>query len=107
VLTNSYVRPRDPQLREPGVRFRCVSAAADAETSKGTLAAVLQTPSKAVKPEGEEEDDKSGDTEPDWKLLAERSTPAKRVILKDNGVYWEREDPEVRLMERSVRFMYA
>jgi hypothetical protein len=68
---------------------------------------VLQTPSKAVKPEGEEEDDKSGDTEPDWKLLAERSTPAKRVILKDNGVYWEREDPEVRLMERSVRFMYA
>ena len=125
----SYVRPRDPAKREPGVRYRAVRVGNQsayeeqpAETAGAGAGGVPPTPAKGggllgeagmdgaevatlsadyTHDAGQHHTNRPGEIkEPDWSRLAKRSTPGRPVHLMDGGVWWEREDAEVRMIEK-------
>lgn len=117
----SYCRPRDPAMREPGVRYRVVpksrrpqveGEAADALASKLNLGGeagvgggthdevsgiynLLAPPADA--PVGTQQGySRPGMIrEPDWSKLNHRGK-----VLVDGDLVWEREDSELRIMEK-------
>ena len=104
----SYVVPIDPALREPGVRYRLVPK--NRRRNKDDELAGTEgsgTGSKATDEIQTEHDNRTGGTkperprpgykqqEPDWRKLW---THGKTLV--DGGVEWEREDPELRMMEK-------
>jgi hypothetical protein len=111
----SYCRPIDPAMREPGVRYRLVpkdrrqrdeSTAADTSvgvTPKpgGGLLSLDGTQTSEDKTGGKKPDERDvrregfKQVEPDWSKLSMRGK-----TLKDGNVEWEREDPELRIMEK-------
>eukprot|EP01043_Picozoa_sp_COSAG02_P003210 COSAG02_NODE_77_length_40635_cov_56.355980_4_plen_2303_part_00 len=107
----SYVVPIDPGLREPGVRYRLVPKDRRQRGDEHSGADNSVTGSRAGGGGGAEEkvdhEDKTGGIkldrprpgqrpeEPDWATLNRHGK-----TLKDGGVEWEREDPELRMMEK-------
>ena len=117
----SYCRPRDPSMREPGVRYRVVPKSRrpkDEGEASDPLASRLSIVGDAGAG-GSSQDDVTGDykalappadappgtqpgyirpgiiREPDWRKLSQRGK-----VLVDGDVVWEREDPELRIMEK-------